>query len=51
MSPWLSLRGGSPSDPFEQIDLTSGARLLLQPDARLPKVHLRCVLQGGPSMS
>ena len=35
-------------DPFEQIDLTSGARLLLQPDARLPKVHLRCVLQGGP---
>ena len=33
---------------FEQIDLASGARLLLQPDARLPKVHLRCVLQGGP---
>ena len=35
-------------DPFEQIDLTSGARLLLQPDTRLPKVHLSCVLQGGP---
>lgn len=35
-------------EPFEQIDLPSGARLLLQPDSRLPKVHLRCVLQGGP---
>ena len=35
-------------DPFEQIDLTSGVRLLIQPDARLPKVHLHCVLQGGP---
>ncbi len=36
-------------EPFEQIDFESGARLLLQPDARLPKVHLRCVLQGGPA--
>lgn len=35
-------------EPFEQIDFSSGARLLLQPDSRLPKVHLRCVLQGGP---
>ena len=35
-------------EPFEQIDFASGARLLLQPDSRLPKVHLRCVLQGGP---
>lgn len=35
-------------EAFEQINLASGARLLLQPDARLPKVHLRCVLQGGP---
>jgi zinc protease len=34
--------------PFEQVDFESGARLLLQPDNRLPKVHLRCVLQGGP---
>lgn len=42
------LEGELSLDPFEQIDLTSGARLLLQPDARLPKVHLRCVLQGGP---
>jgi zinc protease len=35
-------------EPFQQIDLSSGARLLLQPARRLPKVHLRCVLQGGP---
>ncbi|MEE2988925.1 MAG: pitrilysin family protein [Verrucomicrobiota bacterium] len=35
-------------EPFEQIDLASGARLLLQPDVCLPKVHLCCVLQGGP---
>jgi zinc protease len=35
-------------EAFEEIELVSGARLLLQPDARLPKVHLRCVLQGGP---
>jgi len=35
-------------EPFGQIDLASGARLLLQADSRLPKVHLRCVLQGGP---
>jgi zinc protease len=34
--------------PFEQVDLSSGARLLMQRDARLPKVHLRCVLQAGP---
>jgi zinc protease len=42
------LEGKLSLEPFEQIDITSGARLLLQPDARLPKVHLRCVLQGGP---
>ncbi|TVP77463.1 MAG: insulinase family protein [Puniceicoccaceae bacterium] len=36
-------------EPFESIDLASGgARLLLQRDTRLPKVHLRCVLRGGP---
>lgn len=34
--------------PFETIDLKSGARLLLQQDKRLPKVHFRCVLRGGP---
>jgi zinc protease len=34
--------------PFQQINLESGLRLLLQPDSRLPKVHLRCVMLGGP---
>jgi zinc protease len=35
-------------DPFEVHKFESGARLLLQEDKRLPKVHLRCVMQGGP---
>jgi zinc protease len=35
-------------EPFQEIGFSNGARLLLQPDNRLPKVHLRCVLQGGP---
>ena len=35
-------------DPFELVELESGARLLLQEDKRLPKVHIRCVLRGGP---
>lgn len=33
---------------FELIELAGGARLLLCPDNRLPKVHLRAVLRGGP---
>jgi zinc protease len=35
-------------DPFELVEFNSGARLLLQEDKRLPKVHIRCVMQGGP---
>lgn len=35
-------------DPFELVEFDSGARLLLQQDKRLPKVHIRCVLRGGP---
>jgi zinc protease len=34
--------------PFERIEYESGARLLLQKDSRLPKVHLRFVFRGGP---
>lgn len=34
--------------PFEEISFESGARLLLQQDHRLPKVHLRAILPGGP---
>ncbi|MGJ8652332.1 MAG: M16 family metallopeptidase [Opitutaceae bacterium] len=35
-------------DPFELVTFNNGARLLLQQDQRLPKVHLRCVMLGGP---
>ena len=35
-------------DPFELVEFKTGARLLLQEDKRLPKVHIRCVMQGGP---
>lgn len=35
-------------EPFEKLEFESGARLLLQQDSRLPKVHLRAVLLGGP---
>lgn len=35
-------------DPFELVEFKSGARLLLQQDKRLPKVHIRCVMRGGP---
>lgn len=33
---------------FSEIKLPNGARLLLQPDRRLPNVHLRFMMQGGP---
>ena len=35
-------------DPFEVVDFSAGARLLVQQDKRLPKVHIRCVMRGGP---
>lgn len=35
-------------DPFELVTFENGARLLLQQDKRLPKVHLRCAILGGP---
>lgn len=35
-------------EAFEQITCESGAHLLLQQDTRLPKVHIRAVLLGGP---
>src|SRR5688572_16539122 len=33
---------------FSEIKLTNGARILLQPDRRLPNLHLRFIMQGGP---
>ena len=39
--------GGATSD-FTEVRLRNGARLLLQPDRRLPNLHLRFIMQGGP---
>ena len=33
---------------FSELKLPNGARLLLQPDHRLPNLHLRFIMQGGP---
>ncbi len=33
---------------FSEVRLANGARLLLQPDPRLPNLHLRLLMQGGP---
>lgn len=33
---------------FTEIKLPNGARLLLQPDKKLPNLHLRLLMQGGP---
>ena len=33
---------------FQEVRLANGARLLLQPDHRLPNLHLRFIMQGGP---
>jgi len=43
-------RGGAVAAPpdFEEILLPNGARLLLQPDPRRPKLHLRLLCLGGP---
>ena len=39
----------APSTPdFEEIKLPNGARLLLQPNHRLPNLHLRLAFAGGP---
>ena len=42
-----SVRRAAPPD-FTETRLANGARLLLQPDARLPNLHLRLLLPGGP---
>ncbi|MDB6094765.1 MAG: peptidase domain protein [Verrucomicrobia bacterium] len=33
---------------FQQVTLANGARLLLQPDRRLPNLHFRLMMEGGP---
>lgn len=39
---------GAASLDFEEIKLPNGARLLLQPNRRLPNLHLRLAFAGGP---
>jgi zinc protease len=41
-------RPGGPSLDFAEITLPNGARLLLQPNRRLPNLHLRLAFSGGP---
>lgn len=40
--------GAQMKHEVEPIEIAGGVRLLLQPDHRLPKVHFRAVLLGGP---
>lgn len=37
-----------PAEELETLVLPNGARLLLQPDRRLPNLHLRLLFAGGP---
>jgi zinc protease len=38
--------GGQPD--FSELKLPNGARIVFQPDNRLPNLHVRVMLQGGP---
>jgi zinc protease len=46
-APKAEVSGAAQAD-FSEIKLPNGARLLLQPDRRLPNLHLRLLMQGGP---
>lgn len=39
---------GQGAPEFTEVKLANGTRLLLQPDRRLPNVHFRLLMQGGP---
>lgn len=39
---------GAERGDFSEITLPNGVRLLLQPDRRLPNVHFRLMMNGGP---
>jgi zinc protease len=43
-----SARRTSARPDFEEVCLRNGARLLLQPDSRLPNLHFRLLCLGGP---
>ena len=40
-------RGGAARPDFSEVRLANGARILLQPDRRLPNVHFRLLMEGG----
>lgn len=42
------VEGFAQAADFSEVTLANGARLLLQRDPRLPNVHLRLLMQGGP---
>lgn len=48
--PKSAASAGEPETPpdFTELKLPNGARLLLQPDRRLPNLHLRLLMQAGP---
>lgn len=46
--PAVTSGAASAQPDFSEIKLPNGARLLLQPDHRLPNLHLRLLMQGGP---
>ncbi len=47
VQPAAEKRGDGQSD-FTEVKLPNGARLLLQPDRRLPNLHFRFLMCGGP---
>jgi len=46
-SPRVNAVAASRAD-FSEVRLANGARILLQPDRRLPNAHFRLVMEGGP---
>lgn len=47
-SPSVKTKVAGALPAFEEVRLSNGVRLLLQEDNRLPKVHFRAALLGGP---
>ncbi|WP_414662296.1 M16 family metallopeptidase [Horticoccus sp. 23ND18S-11] len=47
IAPVASASTSSSQSDFSEVRLPNGVRLLLQPDHRLPNVHLRFLMQGG----
>jgi len=48
-APAGAARAAAVRPDFEEIRLSNGARLLLQPDSHLPNLHFRLLCLGGPA--